>query len=543
MASDSTKTLAKGTAWGVLSGFFLKSVGWIYTIFLARVASQNDIGMFSLVLSVLSVILVFSDIGLGVGAISRYVPFYAGKGEYNHVRSVIRISLIAGTISSFICTAAIILYSQNLSSSFQNPQLATLFYLMSAFLLVNNFAAIEGSFLTGRKLMKRSSSLGSAQGLSKLVFTVIVFLIAGLNAYTIAIAFLLSYVIQMILGFFWSYNEYERLPASDDKPDTYALLKEMVPFGLMLTVLGSMYTVNANFDRILIGYLMPGVGNQMNAIYTMAIGLCYVIPLFAAPIASIFLPVISEAWGRKDGKEIEHCSATFLRWTALSTTPIILVFLLIPSEILTLLYGVSYAGGATSLALYATGVFISLFAAPISYVYSAMRRLGILIKIAFVGMLINVALNWLLIPLYGINGSALGSAVSFIATTILFILIRRKAYVSIPKDFYKPFAAGLATLVILFLAKHLFSLSFVAFSDIGAVNGMGAYTIASDLLRKALKVSLIGGIAVVVCLVYAGFIIVLKALHREDKEIILSGLKRLKAPHNAIRAVEKLIGP
>jgi len=288
---------------------------------------------------------------------------------------------------------------------------------------------------------------------------------------------------------------------------------------------------------------MPGVGNQMNAIYTMAIGLCSIIPLFVSPIASIFLPVISEAWGRKDGKEIEHCSATFLRWTALSTTPVILVFLLIPSEILTLLYGVSYAGGATSLALYATGLFISLFAAPIAYVYSAMRRLDILIKIAFAGMLINVALNWLLIPVYGIDGAAFGSAASLAATTIMFLSIRRNAYVSIPNDFYKPLAAGLATLAILFFAKPLFSLAFAAFSDIGSVAGMGAYAIASDLMRKALKVSLIAGIAVVICLVYAGFIIALKALHREDKEIIVSGMGRLKAPTNVVKAIEGLIGP
>ncbi len=312
----------------------------------------------------------------------------------------------------------------------------------------------------------------------------------------------------------------------------------MVPFGLVLVLLSSMSTINAYIDRLMIGYLIGGTASlEMIAVYSFAVNLGVVIYLFSGPAVGIFLPVISEAWGRQDYREIEKASSTLMRWILFLSTPVFITFVVFPREILSILYGSSYETGAMSLVLYSIGIFLSLFSWPVYYGLSAMRKIGVSIKILIVGIVINVSLNALLIPVYGIDGAAFGSAVSFVVMSGIYMYIRDSVYMKIPRNLYKGVLAGFIVLGLLLILK-----AFLGYSSDFA----GAFSLSgsadSEIMRKILEVVFLGLIGVLTCGLYLFFVIVLRALEMEDIEVIAGGMRRMGLPQGVIERTEKVLG-
>ena len=257
---STVKTLAKGTMWGVAAAFFLKLVGFVYYIVLARMVPEErigEMGMFFHAFSIISIIILFSDLGLGPGAISRYVPFFSGKGEYNNVRKTLEISISAGTIFSVLCIIILLIFAGDVSRLMGEPALAPLLQIISAYLLVYNFYSIAYGFLIGRKLIKLSSYMSSIQGLTKLILTVIFLYSYSSIAGGITIAFILSFALASFIGMIWVMKEYKKLPRSTEKVDTRSLFSEMVPFGITSVFLSSISGLSSYFDRLMFGFFLP----------------------------------------------------------------------------------------------------------------------------------------------------------------------------------------------------------------------------------------------------------------------------------------------
>jgi len=542
-----TKTIAKGSAWMILSAFIVKFVGFIYYIILARTVSQEEIGMFFLVLSVISIVLIFSNLGLCSESVKRYVSFYAKKERFNYVRKVLKISLSAGTIFSIICIAFIMLFTGSLSNFFHNPALAPIFYILASYLLIHNFYTVATSFLIGRKLIKFVSYIQSFQEIFKVILTVILLFIIGFKAESIAFGFLLSFLFAALIGWYWALKEYRKLPESNETADSFLLLKEMVPFGLTLVLISSMSLINAYTDRIMLGYFLPPeTSASMIGVYTIAVAFSMVITMFGKAIGTIFFPLITELWAKKNITEINKITTTVIRWLSLVTIPVLLAILVFSKQILTIIYGQDYAVGYIALLLYSIRLFIFLFSLPSQYVLSAMKRLDVTRKIIAVGATINVILNFIFIPengvlapygIFGINGAALASAISLIIMAILFLKQSKITRVQIPKDIYKPIIAGLVTISLLFFFKPYMSEILRTL-----IPGLIQPTdIISEIIEKLLKIVVLGILVSTAFLIYLIFLIQLKAFHKEDVEILSGAMRRLKLPKKWILFIERVL--
>jgi len=483
---STAKTLAKGTFWGVLASLFIKLTGFLYYVILARTATQQEVGAFFLAFSVVSIVLIFSDLGLGPGAISRYVPFYTGREEYNNVKKATRIALIAGTVFSLICMLGVIFFAGNIAGFFKEPALVPLLQILAVYVFIYNFYQTAYAYLIGRKLIKLGSYESSIQGLGKLVFTVLLFMVLGASAGNIALGFTLSFAVAAACGMRWLAKDYRSLPKSGEKTED-GLFKEMVVFGMTIVILSSMSTINSSFDRLMMGYLLPSETSQeLIGIYSIAISFTSVLTLFANPIANIFQSVAIEFIGKNDESRIGDASATYSRWMAMSSTPIMLMIALFPNEILEIIYGHGYGRGDLVLVIYCFGLFVYSFSYPAQALLSAVRRLNETVKIVTAGTLINIALNLVFIPLYGMEGAAFSSAVSFILMTYLFIRKGRESRFRIRYDVQKALLAGILALI------PLLGFRFVAAGLIPGASPMIAQNIFEDLAKKAGKFAIMG---------------------------------------------------
>jgi O-antigen/teichoic acid export membrane protein len=153
-------------------------------------------------------------------------------------------------------------------------------------------------------------------------------------------------------------------------------------------------------------------------------------------INSIASPKFAEMYASKNKeglKKIVHQSTKMIFWV---TLPLVVIFFSIPDFLLGL-FGEEFKVGMFAFILLSCGKMISAFSGSVGNILQMTGNQNILARILFLGAIINVLLNLILIPKYGINGAAIASTIStvFWNITMVFAVKKKLGFYS----FYLPF--------------------------------------------------------------------------------------------------------
>ena len=539
MAEDGTiahsMEVAKGAFWGLVGNIFLKAFSFLYVVYIARAVSQDDIGLFYLSLSIIGLLGAWRDFGLPTSLV-RYVPYYESRKEGSKVRDLLRYTYVLNAISGIVLTAVLWLGADAIGAFYQNAALAGALRLISSFMLIENLFKTGSGFLQGRADIKSMQAIGAAQNLLKLVFTVLFFQLFGASLAWLTWAFLLSYVVAMVIFAPQIISNYSSLPATGEKLPLRELVREIAPFGLVLSFIQLISTLISYSDRALLGYLLPSAAaNETIAVYSLAATLAMNVLIFPGAIGSIFMPLISRLVGTGDMDSVRKVMGTAQRWTLFITLPFAVVMAAFSSEMLVVLYGQRYAGGAAVMSIFMLGMFFSFFTPVISLALASMKLLNLEVRIVLAIGTLNLILNILLIPVLGMEGSALASAVSFALSTVLFCHYGWKIMgFRISDAAYRMVFAGAATLVLLFLLKP------IVLSAASAVPAVGSWEIGV-YLTKGIRFGCIGLIAAFAGAAFALFCLLLKCFKREDISVMRKAASKARVPEALTGLAEKIV--
>lgn len=194
------------------------------------------------------------------------------------------------------------------------------------------------------------------------------------------------------------------------------LLAESWP--LLLSSIAIM--VYLRIDQIMLGQL---VGGTAVGIYSAAVKISeiwYVIPTAIA--ASVF-PAILDAKNRSELEYYQRLQRLYnlMVWLSLG---IALPMTFISNQLVILLFGESFSDSGTVLAIHAwTTVFVFLGTAS-GKAYLAEGRQILSLQRSLIGAIMNVALNYILIPRYGVIGAAWATVISFGVANLIFDYIQ-----------------------------------------------------------------------------------------------------------------------
>jgi O-antigen/teichoic acid export membrane protein len=532
--------VVKGTFWGLTGSMFLKVISFIYTILIARMFTQEDIGTFGLALSIIYLTSIFSDLGLN-SAFGRYIPYYLGKGQKQNINILLKTSYIwSGTLS--ILLSFLLFFSASIITGFYNiPALLSTMQFMAFFLLVNTFFSLNTQFLTGLKKIKQVAFIQNVQNLIKLIITVVLFFLLGAKAYVLAAAFTVSYFFTAVLSFWYVFSELKRLTMIDVKATLHeqlSILKELVPFGLMLATASGLWSILSYVDKIMIGALLPNAASSIG-VYFIAVSLGGLVLLFPISLLSIFLPVVSEMYGGNKRNEMLQISTSALRWTIFLAVPITLTLLAFPEYLLQMFFGAAYSQGALVLIIFSLGLFVRVLSYVHGTLLASMRIVKVELFAVALATMVNIVMNWFLIPIYGIEGAAIASTISFFVVTGMLIYYSKKlAGFGFSLEFLKPIFAAVLALIILLLLKQpiLYLVSSIPQLPF-ELDG-----IAEIILQKSIKLLALGTIFLFACCLYILFLLILRCFKTEDYDITGSALRRLNLPENTIFNIQKLMG-
>lgn len=538
---EEQKSVVKGTFWGLAGNFGVRFISFVYLILVARMFSQSDVGTFYLAFSVIYLVIIFGDLGLNA-AFTRYVPFYLGRKEKEKIRLILNAAYAFSSILSAIASVLLFFSAGWLADAYGNPALKPTLEILSPFMFFGVLFSLNTSFLTSLKRVKESNMLLNAQNILKLLLVLALFWMLGAELAVLSLSFVFSYVALTILSFWNVRKETRKLwkGKADFKLNEYAgALRELLPFGFMLALVTTLWTIASFTDRVMIGYFIPEpAGSIQIAVYTVAISLATIIAVFPSAVLGIFLPVLSELYGKNEKEKMLSTSHSALRWIVFLITPVTIIFVVFPSQILQMLYGADYAPGAMVLVLFSLGLFIRSLGYVQGSILASMRIVRVELYGAIAATLANIALNWVLIPPYGIEGAALASAISFAMATAIttFFCIRIFGF-RFPKDFYRIFIAGAASLAVVFLSAPMIGDAVFRFSILPP----GDAGIGIMVLQKVLKVFLFGLLFLFSCAVFFLSILSLRLFREEDVSVVLGALRRFRAPNEAVALAEYIM--
>ena len=232
-------------------------------------------------------------------------------------------------------------------------------------------------------------------------------LIKGFGVLFFAAVFGTELVLSTIFIVFAFYNKGYKLTALKlDK----AYFKLLIKSGLPLMLSSIVVVLYMKIDQVMIGAML---NNYELGIYSAVVRLSELFYFLPVIICQSYFPAIVERKGAQQQLLMTKLYSTM--WVM--SLSICLVFALFSKFWLHLLYGPAYSTGASVLAIHtwaAVFVFLGVASSQILVAHN-------LLKISFyrtaIGAGVNIVLNFLLIPLYGIKGAALATLISYAIAT------------------------------------------------------------------------------------------------------------------------------
>jgi len=257
---------------------------------------------------------------------------------------------------------------------------------------------------------------------------------------------LLAYsVVVIVFGLLIRKYVYQREDQKNKLDKTnIGLYKEFVNFGFWMILGNLAFVVLRYTDRWMLNRY---VGASEVGIYAVVMGLSAMLSLAVQLIGHVLGVNLNYLWERG---EKERCMLVLN--TCVKTMLFIFLIcsffvLLLKDFLIGTLYGIEYLRGTSV-------VYVLLLTQVFMVIYSIMKIYPMLIEKTFIvcsavamGSLSNIALNYLLIPLYQMKGAAIASAASFVLIVGILLLLNRREGFRIDKRMFVFVAVSLLMLV------------------------------------------------------------------------------------------------
>lgn len=198
----------------------------------------------------------------------------------------------------------------------------------------------------------------------------------------------------------------------------YSLLKDALPFSFasLLAVL------HFKIDQVMITEMLSATEN---GIYSVAIRIFELLIVLLAVISPSFIPLLANAY-KTDNQKFKQSLIHFygiVSWLGIFCS---LGCIILAKPIMAFLYGPAFNGSGQILQLLALCVYpIFISSAITNYLIITNKKSFNLFKTG-VGLVLNILLNWLFIPNWGIQGAAISSLVSHIVSMLLIVFFKNK---------------------------------------------------------------------------------------------------------------------
>jgi len=400
----------KNIAWLFFDKLFRMGIGLVVATWLARYLGTQQYGVFNYLTAIVSIMTIVSLLGLDSIVVKELVD-NPRKSKFI-LSTVFLLRLFSGIFSFLICVIIINFFKGN------EPDVLKVGIILSTVLIFQSLSTSIDLYYQSKVLSKFTVY---AQNLSFILSSVIKVYLILENANLIAFAIVTSLEIflnSLFLGF--AYLKISK--------ETFALKVRMqfvvsfIKKGWPLMFSGLLIMIYMRIDQIMIGEM---VNSAAVGTYSAALKLSEIWYFLPVIICNSFFPSIIEAKKESEQVYINKIQRLLdqLVMISLAVSVVVSVF---AGNIIAILYGSEYSQAAIILSIHIwTSVFVFLGVASSNYFVLENLQKKMLLRAAL-GVVVNIGLNLVFIPLYGPIGAAISTLISQCCGSYLFDLLSKQ---------------------------------------------------------------------------------------------------------------------
>ncbi len=400
-------------------------LAFFLNILLARLLGAAGAGTYYLALTTISVLCILSRVGLD-NALMRYVAAYAARNRWRQVVGVYRLGMWTAGLGS--CAAALLAYllAPPLAEHvFSEPSLVPLLRLMSLSIPPAALLTLHAQALKAIKRPAAAAVLQSA-GLTLVTLILVVPLGAAFDLVGVGVSYLAAQVILLLVGVsLWRHAT----PHLRRVRGVFSLSRLLATSAPLLLVAAMNLTMNWT-DTFMLGALASATDV---GVYGVVMRTALLTGFVLTAVNSVVAPQFAELYAKRDLQTLgQFAQRTTLVMTC-ATLPILAVMVFLPTQILGV-FGTDFTVGANALIVLAVGQFIHVAAGSVAYLLVMTGAEKLVQTTMIVTASLNVLLNFLLIPRWGVLGAATATATSLAVMNMIlaFLVYKRLKILTFP---------------------------------------------------------------------------------------------------------------
>ena len=396
-----------GSVWSLSARALGTGLGLICSVIIARFYGAEMMGVLAVLQSFLGLASIFTVLGTNTSILrlipehlTKYSPTSAFKLYRKTQYMVIGISLITGIL--FFLSANLIA-----DRVFSKPHLSFYFATAAVFVVFNSLMLLNTQAVRGLRLIRVFAFmqiLPQGFNLFLLILLGVILATKSVPVYSLFGSIALTGIIGWII---MEYSFKHRMQSQDIVQLMTARRIFSISFPMLMT--STMTFINGQTGVILLGMFRSEVEVGY---YAIAVKLATLTAFMLSAINSMAAPKFSELYHSGKIDELFYVakkSAKLIFWT---TTPILLGLVVLGRPILKIFFGQEFAVAYPALLFLVLGQFVNSISGSTGYFMNMTGNQNIFRNIMFFTALANIGLNLLLIPAYGIYGSAMAAMVS-----------------------------------------------------------------------------------------------------------------------------------
>ena len=375
--------------------------GIVTSIVIARVLGPTGKGIYALVMLAPSMLLLSGEFGITMANI-----FFIGKKKIK-ISVLSSNSLIFGLINGlFLILVFLLIYPFIQDSIFKGVDSVYIYFILiiMPFSLATQYL---GGILVGLLKIKQSCYITIVQTTINTVGIATILLVLSGH-----IMNLLVFSMIMTISLFITYVLYIEKLTGFAKKFSWKSFKKCFNYGSKGYLANIFTFFNYKLDMFMVNFF---IGIAAVGYYSLSVGLAEMLWIIPSSIAFVLFPKVSSS----EKYEASELTAAVCRHTFFLSLVLCVLAVLFSKYAINIVYGDRFIPSYLPLMLLLPGILMGAISKHLSAYLNGIGKVIYAPIRATTGLIINIVLNLILIPNYGIRGAAIASSISYTVPSLL----------------------------------------------------------------------------------------------------------------------------
>jgi O-antigen/teichoic acid export membrane protein len=386
-------------------------------ILISRYYGAETFGVFTLIFGLMMIGTTLSRMGLDIFVV-RIIPSL--EDDHKSISLFLKEVFKILTIGSIIISLLLFMSSDIIDGYFKSIDASNYIIGLVLIILPFTFFNVMPEIFRGFHDIKIYSFFRNLSQNLMMVTLLGISILTGLKYSPIYILYIAITIITIVMSFIlYKFLKNRNIDITMEGRYPEKILRYSYPMLLTSSVMFLMSYI----DSFMINYYLD---EYHVGIYSACINLSMIITFLPIAIGGFISPKIAQAHAKGDTAKIKKLFLNSMKLITIVTIPVFGVLYGFP-ELFLGIFGEEFVLATTTLLIVNIGFLSEAMTGPVGFILNMTDNQHLFMRILIVALIINVGLNALLIPIYGINGAGIALLSSMLFWTISsFVVLKRK---------------------------------------------------------------------------------------------------------------------